>query len=87
MKVAQVMAGAPAGGAELFFERLTIALAASARPCCRSIRRNPARAGPPAAAGLAPLELRFGGPLDLLTGPTPAEPRCGVSRRASRSPG
>ena len=28
MKIAQVMAGAPTGGAELFFERLTIALAA-----------------------------------------------------------
>ncbi len=36
VRMAHVMAGAPAGGAELFFERLTAALhAGRARPCCR----------------------------------------------------
>jgi len=67
MKVAQVMAGAPAGGAELFFERLTIALAASGETVLPAIRRNPARAARLSATGLAPVELPFGGPLDLLT--------------------
>ncbi len=75
------MAGAPAGGAELFFERLTIALAASGETVLPVIRRNPARAARLAAAGLAPVELPFGGPLDLLTGRTPA-PRAAPLRAA-----
>ena len=69
MNVAQVMAGAPTGGAELFFERLTIALASAGETVLPVIRSNPARAGRLSAAGLVPLEFRFGGPLDLLTGP------------------
>ena len=44
MKIAQVMAGSPAGGAELFFERLTIALAQAGETVLPVIRRN-ARAG------------------------------------------
>ncbi|MEJ0017027.1 MAG: glycosyltransferase [Acetobacteraceae bacterium] len=69
MKVAHVMAGAPAGGAELFFERLTIALAEAGDTVLPVIRRNADRAARLARAGLAPAELGFGGPLDLLTGP------------------
>jgi glycosyltransferase involved in cell wall biosynthesis len=69
MNVAQVMAGAPAGGAELFFERLTIALAHAGETVLPVIRHNPARAGRLIAGGPMPLQLRFGGPLDLLTGP------------------
>ena len=63
------MAGAPAGGAELFFERLTIALARAGETVLPVIRRDAARAGRLAAAGLSPVELGFGGPLDLLTAP------------------
>ncbi len=69
MKIAQVMAGAPAGGAELFFERLTIALADAGEAVMPVIRRNPARAARLTAEGLASVELGFGGPFDLLTGP------------------
>ena len=69
MKIAQVMAGAPAGGAELFFERLSIALAQAGETVLPVIRRNAARAVRLRDGGLAPVQLGFGGPLDLLTGP------------------
>jgi glycosyltransferase involved in cell wall biosynthesis len=68
MKIAQVMAGSPAGGAELFFERLTIALAAAGETVLPVIRRNAARAERLASADLAPVQLDFGGPFDRLTG-------------------
>ena len=68
MRIAQVMAGAPTGGAELFFERLTMALHAAGDAVLPVIRRDDARAGRLRATGLAPVELGFGGPLDLLTG-------------------
>jgi glycosyltransferase involved in cell wall biosynthesis len=76
MKVAQVMAGAPAGGAELFFERLSVALANAGETVLPVIRRNPARAHRLRAGGLEPLQLGFGGPLDLLT-----RPRLGAALR------
>ncbi len=63
------MAGSPAGGAELFYERLTTALARSGDDVLSIIRRDSGRAGRLRARGIAPLEFRFGGPLDLLTGP------------------
>ncbi len=69
MKVAHVMAGAPAGGAELFFERLSAALARAGETVLPVIRRDAPRARRLAACGLAPTQLGFGGPLDLLTGP------------------
>ncbi|MEO9191879.1 MAG: glycosyltransferase [Acetobacteraceae bacterium] len=69
MKVAHVMAGAPAGGAELFFERLSAALARAGETVLPVIRRDAARTRRLAADGLAPVELGFGGPLDLLTRP------------------
>jgi glycosyltransferase involved in cell wall biosynthesis len=69
MRIAQVMAGAPAGGAELFFERLTVGLANAGETVLPVIRRNPARAARLTAAGLDVVQLSFGGPFDLLTGP------------------
>jgi glycosyltransferase involved in cell wall biosynthesis len=69
MKIAQVMAGSPAGGAELFFERLTIALAQAGEAVLPVIRRNAARAERLTSAGSTPVQLGFGGPFDLLTGP------------------
>ena len=69
MKVAQVMAGAPAGGAELFFERLSIALSRAGETVLPVIRRDASRAERLAAAGLTHVQLGFGGPLDLLTAP------------------
>jgi glycosyltransferase involved in cell wall biosynthesis len=67
MKVAQLMAGAPGGGAELFFERLTIALARAGETVLPVIRRDGDRAARLTQAGLPPAQLRFGGALDLLT--------------------
>jgi glycosyltransferase involved in cell wall biosynthesis len=69
MRIAQVMAGAPNGGAELFFERMTIALAQSGQAVLPLVRSDGTRSGRLAAAGLRPQEYRFGGPLDLLTRP------------------
>ncbi|MGE0224700.1 MAG: glycosyltransferase [Acetobacteraceae bacterium] len=67
MRIAQVMAGAPAGGAELFYERLTAALHRAGEEVLPVIRRDPARASRLRAEGVSPVELRFGGPLDLMT--------------------
>ncbi len=69
MRVAQIMAGAPTGGAELFFERLCAALARAGETVLPVIRREPGRAARLTAAGLAPVELGFSGALDLLTRP------------------
>jgi glycosyltransferase involved in cell wall biosynthesis len=69
MRLAQVMAGAPTGGAELFFERLSAALARHGDAVLPVIRRNPARAARLRADGLAPVQLGFGGLLDILTRP------------------
>ncbi len=67
--MAHVIAGAPAGGAELFFERLVLALHDAGDAVLPVIRRDPGRAGRLTAGGLAPVQLRFGGALDLLTRP------------------
>ena len=69
LKVAQIMAGSPAGGAELFFERLTVALHQAGDAVLPVIRRNDERAARLAGEGLRPVQLGFGGPLDLFTGP------------------
>jgi glycosyltransferase involved in cell wall biosynthesis len=71
------MAGAASGGAELFFERLTGSLHRSGETVLPVIRRNPARAARLEAVGLAPVQLTFGGALDLLT-----RPRLGRALRA-----
>ncbi len=68
MRVAHVMAGAPMGGAEAFFERLAVAQHLDGVRVLAVIRRDAARAARLAERGLAPVELGFGGPLDLLTG-------------------
>ena len=81
MRVAQVMAGAPAGGAELFFERLALALHRAGDTILPVIRRDPGRAGRLAAGGLAPLQLRFGGALDVLTRPRVAAALRGFAPR------
>ncbi len=61
------MAGAPAGGAELFFERLVLALHDAGDAILPVIRRDAGRAGRLAAGGLSPLQFGFGGALDLCT--------------------
>ncbi len=67
MRIAQVMAGAPKGGAELFYERLTIALAAAGETVLPVVRANAEREGRLRAGGVVPVGLGFGGPLDLRT--------------------
>ncbi len=68
MRVAHVMAGAVHGGAEAFFERLVVAQHRSGMDVLAVIRRNAERAARLGEGGLAPVELGFGGPFDLLTG-------------------
>ncbi len=62
------MAGAPEGGAELFFERLSMALHRAGDSVLPVVRRDAGRVARLRAAGLAPAELGFGGALDVLTG-------------------
>jgi len=69
MRLAQVMAGAEAGGIEMFFERLTPALARSGHDTLAAIRRDPARAERLAKAGITPLQFGFGGFFDFVTTP------------------
>lgn len=69
MRIAQVMAGAEAGGIEMFFERLTPALVRSGHDILAIIRHDPARAGRLAKAGVTPIQMGFGGYLDFLTTP------------------
>lgn len=64
------MAGARLGGAELFFERLSVALRDAGDEVLTVIRRDEARAARLRAAGLPVTELAFGGPaLDWRTKP------------------
>ena len=63
------MAGAPQGGAELFFERMSIALAKSGETVLPVIRDEPERRERLHEAGLRPVTLRFGGRLDPFTRP------------------
>ncbi len=63
------MAGAVHGGAELFYERLCVALHEAGETVLPVIRRDKARAARLRRAGLSPVELTFGGPLDVLTTP------------------
>lgn len=69
MRLAQIMAGAHHGGAELFFERLTVGLHNAGVVVLPVIRCDAERAERLAAAGLAPVQLAFGGPLDFFTRP------------------
>jgi glycosyltransferase involved in cell wall biosynthesis len=72
MRLGHLMAGAAQGGAELFFERLIIALHRAGDAVLPVIRPDPARLARLRAGGLHPVGLRFGGPLDLLTKPRAA---------------
>lgn len=67
MRVLQVMAGAPHGGAELFFERLVTALARHGVQQRAVIRHAPQRAARLQASGVTTTQLRFGGMLDIFT--------------------
>lgn len=67
MRLANIMAGAAMGGAEGFFERLSLALPRAGVEVLPVIRTDAARAA--RLATLDPVQLRFGGPLDLLTRP------------------
>jgi len=69
MRIAQVMAGAANGGAELFYERMTLALAGAGQEVLPVIRREPEREARLRAAGLHPATFRFGGRFDLCTRP------------------
>lgn len=66
-RVLNLMAGASHGGAEAFFERLVAALGRAGLDQRVAIRRDAGRARRLRAAGIEPLELAFGGPLDLAT--------------------
>jgi glycosyltransferase involved in cell wall biosynthesis len=67
VKLLQAMAGARHGGAEAFFTRLAIALNNAGQNQQIVIREDEERAAALRAGGLEPLQLRFGGALDLLT--------------------
>lgn len=67
MRIAQIMAGADQGGAELFFERLCLAQHQAGEILLPVIRTNPRRAARLRAGGLDPVQLRFGGGWDFLT--------------------
>lgn len=67
IRLVQAMAGAPHGGAEAFFERLAPALHRAGVTQRLLIRSNPKRAALLRAQGLDPVELPFGGALDLAT--------------------
>ena len=67
MRLANIMAGAAMGGAEAFYERLSLALPGAGFEVLPIIRADAARAA--RLSALHPVQLRFGGPLDLLTRP------------------
>ena len=68
MRIAQIMAGAPHGGAEAFYERLCLALHAGGDEVLPVIRRDAERAARLRGGGLSPVELGFGGLFDVVTG-------------------
>jgi glycosyltransferase involved in cell wall biosynthesis len=69
MRTAQLMAGARAGGAELFYERFCAALAGIGDDVLPVIRLDGARAARLRAEGLAPVQFGFGGAADFWTRP------------------
>ncbi len=85
MRVAQIMAGAHHGGAELFFERLSVALHRAGETVLPLIRSDAERAQRLAQAGLAPQQFRFGGPLDFMTRPRLAHALAGFAPRVAVS--
>ncbi|MFQ5953888.1 MAG: glycosyltransferase [Kiloniellales bacterium] len=67
-RLMQVIAGRRHGGAEAFFERLTLAFVRAGVAQQVLIRRDAERARRLSTGGVEPGELRFGGRLDLATG-------------------
>lgn len=67
MKILQAMAGAQYGGAESFFTRLSVALQRAGVSQRVVMRAHEGRAKMLRAAGIAPVELGFGGKLDIAT--------------------
>jgi glycosyltransferase involved in cell wall biosynthesis len=67
MRVLQAMAGAEFGGAEAFFTRLAAGLQRAGLEQRIVIRRDERRADALRAGGIEPVELSFGGRLDILT--------------------
>ena len=83
MRVAQIMAGAASGGAELFYERSCAALAGNGTSVLPVIRHDRARAGRLREAGLDPVQMGFGGLPDVWTRPLLARRlRCWAPRVA-----
>lgn len=68
MRVMQVMAGAEFGGAEAFFVRLVLALHRAGLDQRVAIREHPARAKTLRTGGIEPIQLPFGGMMDIRTG-------------------
>ncbi|HXZ00392.1 MAG TPA: glycosyltransferase [Stellaceae bacterium] len=67
MRLLQAMAGARHGGAEAFFVRLVLALHHAGQEQCVLIRADAARAAVLRRGGVEPLQLPFGGWLDIAT--------------------
>src|SRR5258706_12073643 len=67
MRVMHIMAGGTHGGAEAFFERLTLALHRDGLAQRAIIRRHRARAYQLAREGIPVTQLPFGGPPDIYT--------------------
>ena len=67
MRVLQAMAGAEHGGAEAFFTRLAIAFERAGLEQRVVIRSDKKRAEELRRGGVEPVQLRFGGPLDIAT--------------------
>lgn len=67
IRLMQAMAGAPHGGAETFFVRLALALHRAGQEQLVIIRRDADRAAALQAGGVSPLQLPFGGWLDVRT--------------------
>lgn len=67
MRLLQVMAGARQGGAETYFVNLAIAFQAAGIEQQVVIRRHAERAAMLRQGGVEPVELKFGGALDIIT--------------------
>ena len=67
VKLLQAMAGARHGGAEAFFTRLAIALERAGQAQRVIIRHDADRADALRRGGIEPVQLSFGGVLDLVT--------------------
>ncbi len=67
MRILQAMAGAKHGGAEAFFMRLVPALHRAGVQQLVVIRKNAERVAALREVGIEPVEVPFGGPLDIIT--------------------